>query len=749
MLNDPAAGRPVLLEVCASDSGAPEWTAEWIASRWKPVLDVPDSGASVNFALDREGGEILYRWQKEASAESWLPEPSAYLVSPHDFGGRFGTKAFICLDLFNARGLLAEDARCLLETKHRRDSGVPQWKIVSFIESLVLVSTTAYALAMSSWSGREETFPLGSFLPRSIVSPFTGSEESGERHVFPDAKGRRHYASNLTTYSFLKDSEKMEPAERWRSGCFSAEYLRVAQKLPNRLMTAWKQDGESGSWFSVKEWRSVPNLYYATAEMERLVQSIRSGRSRLVPIDCLKLQEWYLKDYLRAKSGKFCRGKRINPRMAFPAVWRVWTGARSAESFGKPIEKFASFSKAMKKRSAEIASGSLVYVTRMEKILRGLFIGDDCGRSLAELAASRKPEKLYEAMKKRSPVKRERSGDEAISNAVYFDWQKLLSFFGKDPRAKKLTSVQMRQLERMADEGWINESGIGVYASTYRRSVHGRYYGSGNSLQMLPKWLRKELFGKYYVEADIGSAIVAIVASEAKAGGYSESLGELEEMLNDKTAYRQALAMEENGIGIEEVKRMTTMIGYGCRCNPELMASEAEWLWLVDTHGIDETAADAWTTRARTALFSGVEDPNEKMAIAEWASSEKVVRFREQLRAAGSFVIGRNTFRIGDSTVVRNAWGTDLVIPKGRRLSFGGKLAHIYQGAESKLLWTIWDRFEVGGRRLRDIEGGFGLFIHDGFGIRRDLAERLGDPAKALRDFAKRELGLNVTYSCA
>ena len=219
-------------------------------------------------------------------------------------------------------------------------------------------------------------------------------------------------------------------------------------------------------------------------------------------------------------------------------------------------------------------------------------------------------------------------------------------------------------------------------------------------------------------------------------------------MAADKNAYRDSLAAAECGIDRKKVKEMTTMIGYGCKCSPKRLMTEAEWCCLVEQYDIEETQYDIMASRAHSALFKGISDPKEKMAIALWSEMNRVVSYCGQMRSAGSFVIGANTARLDGRTVLRNAWGTELAVGGGKRLSFGKKLAHIYQGAESKLLWTIWDKFEVGGKRLRDIEGGFGLFIHDGFGIRRDIAERLGDPAKALREFAMREFGWNLAYSC-
>ena len=727
------------------------WTLPWIAERWKPIREEGTSeDGKVNFVLDSEAAsdELAYAW-KFGIGKRWLPEFSANLVVPHNFSEATGTSAYVCTSLFDEAGLVAADIERLL-SGHGQMRTWQQWKIVNYIISTVLVSNVAYSLALSRWNGREAPFPLANFLPRSILCPFDGTEACNEKHIVKSPDGTSvHYASHRTTFSFVKASEELSSRKRWDSGNFCAEYIRVAERVANRTAYAWVRDDEENSWGFVKAWKSMPNYYYATAAMERLVNALRSGRARLERIDISRIAEWYFSEYLA--DGAVRKGRRINARKEFPDEWDAWTGIRPSGTGSLPEMKCSSFSKAMKMHSAEIASGKMVYVTHIEKIMRGIFIGSGTGIPLADLMEERTPSALKAAMMKRKPKPKafsDSSDSRVIENDVWFDWEFLFDFLERSPKAAELDSIQISQLEKMAEESWINEQGAGVYRPLYRRSLHGRYYGSGNAVQMLPKWLRKNLFGKYYVEADLNSAVVSILANQAADAGYEGDMSELEAMAADKNAYRDSLAAAECGIDRKKVKEMTTMIGYGCKCSPKRLMTEAEWCCLVEQYDIEETQYDIMASRAHSALFKGISDPKEKMAIALWSEMNRVVSYCGQMRSAGSFVIGANTARLDGRTVLRNAWGTELAVGGGKRLSFGKKLAHIYQGAESKLLWTIWDKFEVGGKRLRDIEGGFGLFIHDGFGIRRDIAERLGDPAKALREFAMREFGWNLAYSC-
>lgn len=749
------AARTRILErtVPSGNSVHPEWTIPWLAERWIPVCaSDPDCGCAVNFILDRESesDDLAYAW-RDGIGKRWFPEPSANFAVPHDFSEDCGTTAYVCTSIFADAGMAAEDVKRLLDG-HGHARSWQQWKVLNHILSLVFVSTTAYSLALSRWKGRECPFPLGNFIPRSIIQPFRRGDGCAGKHVVLDEDGSaRHYASHRTTFGFVRKSEEMPPARRWETGNFCADYVRVAEWIPNQPVASWVRNAEEDSWILKQTWKSMPSYYYATAKMEALVTDARAGRAKFIPIDCRRISEWYWNCYTDPESGELQKSKNrmLNARREFPSIWKRWTGVRLSGSSGQPEIRCKNFAQAMKVSAEEIASGSRTYVTHIEKIVRGMLLGEDAGSSLQDLMEKRTPNALMSAMKARKAPKRIPVPMDGgiIENDVFFDWEWLFSFLECSPKVRELTALQIRQLELMAEEGWINESGIGVYRPKYRRSLHGRYYGSGNAVQMLPKWLRKELFGKYYVEADLGSAVVSIISNQAAAAGYGGDLGELEEMVADKEAYRESLAAEDCGISRDRVKQMITMIGYGCKCSSKRLMTEAEWCCLVDQYDIEETEYDILSTRSRSALFRGVEDSKEKMAIALWTETDKVSSYCAQMKNAGTFVIGMNTVKLNGRSVVRNAWGTELVVPKGSRLSFGKKLAHIYQGAESKLLWTIWDKFEVEGRRLRDIEGGFGLFIHDGFGIRKDIAEKLGDPAKALRDFAKKEFGWDLKYS--
>ncbi len=736
-----------VLERSGISSSQKQGTLQWLAEEWKPKALEPDLDSPA--ALSKENAFSLSSAWRDGTGRRWLPCESADLINPHSFG-ECGTLAYVCPELFNALGARIEDAKRLLDT-HGDSKSWQQWKILNFVRALVIVSSAAYSLALSRWTDRSQCFPLGSFLPRSVSSPFTGDEGASERHIIQDGVlPKKYYASHQTTYSFIRSSERMDRESRWSNGNFIADYLRIGEKVPNVPEEAWmKSSGTGDAWKLVKVWRSVPNLYCATERMAELVADARADRLHFIPVDCQKISEWFHREYVDGSTGSLRRGKRVNARQSFRSAWRLWTGVRPAGSVSMPEEKVKNFPQAMKLHGREIAEGSLVYVTHIEKIVRGLFIGSSEGLVLSRLMEDRTPaalRKRFEARKR--PNERMPSTDVYIESTVLFDRDFLFRFLESDERAASLDAGQLRQLARMAEEGWTDEDGNGMYRTAYRRSLHGRFCCVGGTAQMLPKWLRKELFGRYYVEADLGSAIVSIVVNEAVQGGYSGDLSELGEMLDSKERYRFSLTDEEGGIGYDEVKRMTTMISYGCRLNPKRMLTEAEWAAIQEAYCVEETMHDVFASRSRSALMADLNTPAEKMAVARWASSDRVLGFCRQMHDAGMFVIGQNTFRTDGKSVIRNAWGTELVLSKGTRLSFGKKLAHIYQGAESKLLWSLWDGLKVDGVRIRDIEGGFGLLVHDGFGIRRDIAERFGDLAKVLHDFAEERFGWQLKYSC-
>ena len=83
---------------------------------------------------------------------------------------------------------------------------------------------------------------------------------------------------------------------------------------------------------------------------------------------------------------------------------------------------------------------------------------------------------------------------------------------------------------------------------------------------------------------------------------------------------------------------------------------------------------------------------------------------------------------------------------KSKRISFGKKLAHIYQGAESMLLWKIMDGFEVGGMPVKNSMFGFGIPMHDGFGLHKEVVG--SNSAYLVEQYVSNAVGWNLKYDC-
>ena len=652
------------------------------------------------------------------------------------------TKTCFCPELLVEPRCLAEDAWRILDD-HGYSKYWQQWKVKNAIVSMTMISGLILALALDNSSLLDNEFPLGNCLPRTILFPFTGREGKGNRHRIVDDSclPSEYNASSFNTLSFIERSEEMTPRERWENGNISGEYLRVAKKVSNFSETERRYDSASGKWKYEKTWISKQNLYSATDRMKHLVSRARNGELRFIELDCKDIRKWFIESYVDHATGKLRKALRLNARQDFPGIWKEWTGLRPSNDLSASVEGYATFSSAMNACQNEIMNGSLVWTTHLEKILRGLFLGSKKGQTIQELMEQEKGDVV------KAPIVL--ATEKPLLPVIGKDSLEVNVQYSKDAVEEALKTSQdysravVGQLQALLANGknWNGSSWMRLH---FRRRRHGRYYGYGNCVQAFPKQLRRSIFPSYD-SIDLNCGVYSIMMAQLTELGYKGSIDEMKSMVSDKNAYRQELVNQELGISINDVKEYLTMIGYGCTINIQKIVDAAEWNWLVEAYSIEPTLYDTYHYAPGTALAGGVNDPKRLMQIAEWASNPKVLKLWNEMQEGGNFLFKKMKKVENGRPVLCNAWGEEMDI-KSKRVSFGQKLAHIYQGSESMVLWSIMDGFKIDGNEVKLSPFGFGLPMHDGFGLHKEIA---GEKAfNLVETYVKERTGWSLNYEC-
>lgn len=715
------------------------WTMEGLRERLSALKELPQKAF---LPSETEWTMAIEKWKGEVP-DGWHPQFFFDPLMEGDVEESGYTKIFICPEIFMENECLQEDLRRVLDS-HGYTKTWQQWKIKNAVVSMAMVSTIALSLACREPSFIDAPFSLGNCLPRSILFPFSGFEGKGCRHLIKDSRLSSEYnASSYNTLVFIENSQKMSSEERWSNGNISGSYVRVHEKVNNITKTVLRFDSISNVWKQEKHWIGRKNLYVATPAMKWLVHKARLGHLHFIELDARTLKEWFIGSYVNQTSGKLKKGIKINARRDFPEVWKEWTGLRPLSDATAPVERYSSFSEAFNAHGADIAEGRLFWTTHIEKIVRGLFIGSERGMTIQEMMESERngrhrtvsPLVLVEEKPKPQFI-----GTSEMQINVEFDPDGIQSALNHSD--SPLSSQVAGQLESMLANG-LKDGSRRWMRLHFRRRTHGRFYGYGNCVQMFPKWLRKQVFPSYS-SIDLNCAVFSIMKSQLNSYGYSENTPEIDAMVLDKDSYRKSLVDENNDISLENVKDFLTMIGYGCTLNVERIVNAAEWNWLVETYGIMPTLYDTYHYAPGSALAGGTSDPLRLMQIASWASNERVAALWNEMQSGGNFLFGKMKRYAGSRPVLVNSWGEEMDV-KSRRVSFGQKLAHIYQGAESMLLWNIMDGLKIGGMTIRDAKYGFGVPMHDGFGLHRDISE---NATHVVEQYVSDHVGWNLKYCC-
>lgn len=723
---------PFILNGIGSNQG--KWTMKDISS----TLSVVHVKEDKQLPSPEEEMLAIESW-KAKIPEGFYPSLTFNPLIDGDVNECGFTKVLFCPELMMDIGCLAEDAFRLLDT-HGFTKQWQQWKVRNAMVSITMASSILAALAIGNPSLMQAPFELGNCLPRSILYPFTGREGKGCHHMIKDECLPTDYnASSFNTLAFIERSEQMSPKERWSNGNVSAEYLRVHERVSNITETSKTYDSATGKWHEDKIWVSKKNLYSATPKLKRLVSAARMERLHFIEVDCHILKKWFIECYVDHGTGKLRKGARINARKDFPDVWKKWTGLKDID--GKFIQ-CSTFSKAMNAYGEDILSGRLAWVSHLEKILRGLFIGDENGMTLSEIVKrEQKPAVISIAkMSSESPSLPDIGKNELHIN-VEFDPNAVQNVL--DKKRNSLEKHVAGQLQSFLFNG-KEDDGKNWIRLHFLRRRHGRFYGYGNSVQLFPKWLRKEVFPAY-ASVDLNCGVYSLMVSQLQEHGYDGDISEMQEMTCNKDAYRRSLVDPSLHISLDNVKKFLTMIGYGCTLDVAKIVDAAEWKWLVEVYSIEQTMYDSYKHSPGTALAGGIDDPDRLMQIAKWAANPKVFGLWKEMQEGGRFLFSRMTAMRNGRPTLRNAWGEELDV-KSKRISFGKKLAHIYQGAESMLLWKIMDGFEVGGMPVKNSMFGFGIPMHDGFGLHKEVVG--SNSAHLVEQYVSNAVGWNLKYDC-
>jgi len=759
-----------MLDLLDGDPIGAEGTLAWWRSRYAAAPSPKKEKAPVAERLDlyRKDAEFLKAWTVK-NGNTYFPITSANVLSCRNFFWWGRSEALFCLDLFGDLDFLKEELSIQLDGSRRRKS-VSNLFIRSFLASAVAVSCTAYSLAMSNWDGSQNVpFELGNCLPRSILFPFTGEEVSDKHNRIESSVLPKDYNSvSLNTSNFVKSSERRSQEDRWSSGCFIADYITVSSVRWNRSIKKISGSG-SGSKMS-RVWVPVPNEYLATDKMKALVAKIRSGDARFAYIDCKCIAEWFCTEYINLDSGESFGSAKQSAKDRYPELWEDWTGVRTAGSHGQPERLFANFADAMNECSEEIADGRLHYVSRVEKLIRGMFLGEGEGRSIDELTEDRSTESLVSSFGHSMPVF-EWSGwspeypeyrgslwediapslpkeEDILEMPVIIDVEALKSILNSGSELSALNPSQVDELVRLAEESEADQSGkTAKSVLKFKRTIHGRFYGFGNGVQSLSKDIRSRVFPGYdYVDLDCGN--FSVLYWQLKNANYKGDLTEIETMVADRKAYRESLVDESLGIGIEDVKLLLTMIGFGCSMRLDEMKLSAEFQEICEICSHEPDPYEFFRYCRRNALFTGRSTADELKSITAWASQDRVRKLWSEVREGGSFLIAKNTIRTADGkTGTVNAWGTVMKSDRQSRATFGQKMAHLYQGAESKILWEICHGIVLPDGQTAYEAGLVGPVIHDGLYLHKSLRDLVGDPVQTVERIVREKFGWNLKYS--
>ena len=315
-----------------------------------------------------------------------------------------------------------------------------------------------------------------------------------------------------------------------------------------------------------------------------------------------------------------------------------------------------------------------------------------------------------------SERKRELQYPVSLKSSFIVNRNKILNILKDVNAAERYNIAVVKELSRMYHSTTDNNPRYEIY---YRQTKQGRHYTQESCVQMFSKELRKEIF-EDYVELDIKSSVFTLYLNLAKKYGYKKSLRQLNTLVQDPKTYRMKF-VKENGLSYDEVKTVLTAIAYGARSDIYNMYME-----MTGNHCFHKSSL----------LHMGC----NPRAVFEMVCSDDIVELSNEIHSLGLYLMKKSKI---EKNVIENIFGYRL--STGRGVSFGKKLAHIYQAWEAKILETVKD-MNVGRKKLCDIDCGIALYLHDGIYIHRDIVNKIGDIAECASKLVKEKTGFNIKY---
>lgn len=308
----------------------------------------------------------------------------------------------------------------------------------------------------------------------------------------------------------------------------------------------------------------------------------------------------------------------------------------------------------------------------------------------------------------------------SFSHSVKIDRKELKKILASPDVAKKYSKTIYNELIRILHSTSDDNTEYMLY---YYKTNEGRHYLQGSSFQYFPKELRNRLLSGY-TELDMKSAIISLYRNLGLKYKYKGDMSEIEEFVRDSRAYRMQFV--NDNLDYEDVKKVLTAISYGAKA---------------DVYNIGTQVLFNYSFHDSSLLHMDISDG----AVLDLVISEKVQKLYKQLHDLGNFIIRKHKTK-NDRSILRNHCGNELKISRG--VSFGKKMAHIYQSYEALILETLLSLEVTPDKKLlRELRNTIGLLLHDGIYISRQIVDVLNLPECASSHIMK-ETGFSVGYEC-
>ena len=303
----------------------------------------------------------------------------------------------------------------------------------------------------------------------------------------------------------------------------------------------------------------------------------------------------------------------------------------------------------------------------------------------------------------------------SLKSSFHVNRDKILSILQDINAGEKYNIVVLKELSRMYHKTTNENTRYDVY---YRQTKQGRHYTQGSCVQMFSKELRKEIF-EDYVELDIKSSVFTLYLNLARKYGYKKPLPQLKKMVENPKAYRMQFVNDK--MSYEEVKTILTAIAYGARSDIYNMYMEMTGNFCFHKSSLLQMGCNS-------------------RAVFDMVCTDEIIELSEEIHALGLYLMKKSKV---EKNIIENIFGYRL--STGRGISFGKKLAHIYQAWEAKILETV-KNMSIGRKKLCEIDCGVALYLHDGIYIHRDIADKIGDIAECASKVVMEKTGFEIKY---